>query len=141
TCKKLWTIRYRQSTYVRTLARENLFAALVGGVSGWSISTPPTFRQVLFCVHELNKYAPTEQRPRLLLHGAWQRFLIFSHNVIGHKQISFAFHPLLARTGHTSQLRILRKEQLSPALRLRLKILIGHSSRCFLRQCSLLGKR
>lgn len=74
-------------------------------------------------------YAPTEQRPRLLLHGAWQRFLIFSHNVIGHKQISFAFHPLLARTGHTSQLRILRKEQLSPALRLRLKILIGHSSR------------
>lgn len=85
--------------------------------------------RVLFCVHELNKYAPTEQRPRLLLHGAWQRFLIFSHNVIGHKQISFAFHPLLARTGHTSQLRILRKEQLSPALRLRLKILIGHSSR------------
>lgn len=77
----------------------------------------------------LLKYAPTEQRPRLLLHGAWQRFLIFSHNVIGHKQISFAFHPLLARTGHTSQLRILRKEQLSPALRLRLKILIGHSSR------------
>src|SRR5699024_2490387 len=111
------------SRFLQQSPRENLFAALVGGVSGWSISTPPPCRQVRVCVHELNKYAPTEQRPRLLLHGAWQRFLIFSHNVIGHKQVSFAFHPLLARTGHTSQLRILRKEQLSPALRLRLKIL------------------
>src|SRR5699024_3923779 len=120
-------IRDRNVTGVQTCALP--ISALVGGVSGWSISTPPTFRQVLFCVHELNKYAPTEQRPRLLLHGAWQRFLIFSHYVIGHKQISFAFHPLLARTGNTSQLRTLRKEQLSPALRLRLKILIGHSSR------------